>query len=652
MKIKVIIFLAILSVLQVSCDDFLDVVPDDIATIDNAFTIREQAEKYLFTCYSYIPNHADVRKNPAFLAGDEFWVSNYFRDYQAGGFDSPFRILTGEQNADDPILDFWRGVNGGEDLYRGISDCNIFLEKIHDVPNMDDAEKQKWIAEVKFLKAYFHFWLVRMYGPIAIKDFNVPVNAPESEVNVFRNTIDECFDYVVGLMDEVLASPYLPDQVEDAVTENGRICKSIVHAIKAEVLVTAASPLYNGNPLYSNMNDSRGINIFNAEKSEEEKQERWNQAVQACKEAIDFAENIGHSLYEYNSFEYQMSDTTRAKLSIRNAITEKWNSEIIWGNSNALGSKSIYTPTGTFLLQMQGFPRGLDPKRVANTTKVGNLAVTLKMAKLFYTNNGVPIDEDVTWEYNDRLDVLPVPESHKYYMKEGYNTIKFNLNRELRYYASLTFDGCLYYGMGELDDKKSYYAQVKKGQPAGNFIEFSTNLTGFWPKKLTHFKSSLHSGSSGFTTLDYAWPVMRLSNLYLLYAEALNESGNNAESLVYLNKVRTRAGIPNVQDAWTNFSKYPNKFTTKEGLREIIQQERSIELAFEGQRFWDVKRWNLADEYFNEPITGWNTRAKEEKDYYKEQLLFQPVFLLKDYFWPIMHKETLSNNNLIQNYEW
>ena len=94
------------------------------------------------------------------------------------------------------------------------------------------------------------------------------------------------------------------------------------------------------------------------------------------------------------------------------------------------------------------------------------------------------------------------------------------------------------------------------------------------------------------------------------------------------------------------------KYETVDGRREIIQQERGIELAFEAQRFWDLRRWKLAYQEQNKPITGWNTQYSTNEDYYTEQLIYAQEFRIRNYFWPILDKELYSNKNLVQNYGW
>ena len=97
----------------------------------------------------------------------------------------------------------------------------------------------------------------------------------------------------------------------------------------------------------------------------------------------------------------------------------------------------------------------------------------------------------------------------KYFIKEGYTTASINFDREVRYYASLGFDGAVWFGQGVTDETKPIYVQCKQGQSAANQISNSWNETGIWPKKLVHFKSVVGQ-TSGFTKITYPFPVMRL----------------------------------------------------------------------------------------------------------------------------------------------
>ncbi len=334
-------------VLLYGCNDFLDVTPDNIATIDYAFRLRSTAERFLFTCYSYMPNQGSLNENPALLGGDELWLV-------ATNANNAWQIARGNQRVVNPYVNAWQGAQGSKDLYQGIRECNVFLENIHLVPDMSDFEKARWIAEVKFLKAYYHYYLIRMYGPIVLIKENLPVSASPEEVRIPRSPVDECFGYVVQLLDEAL--PDLPDRIEFEVSELGRITKAINLSLKAKVLVTAASPLFNGNPDYKGFTNEDGAPLFNTTPDET----KWEKAAAACKVAIDFCDSLGHELYTYQPqfLQYNLSDTTITQMSIRNAFNEKWNSEVIWAN----------TSSQIVGLQGNATPRGLDPALVANST--------------------------------------------------------------------------------------------------------------------------------------------------------------------------------------------------------------------------------------------------------------------------------------------
>ena len=150
--------------------------------------------------------------------------------------------------------------------------------------------------------------------------------------------------------------------------------------------------------------------------------------------------------------------------------------------------------------------------------------------------------------------------------------------------------------------------------------------------------------------------MARLSELYLNYAEALNEfSGPSPEVYNSLNIIRERAGIPSVEDAWSDatIALTPNKHTSQDGLREIIQQERMIELAFEGHRYYDIRRWKLAEKYFTTPIQGWSVDEDSEANYYQIMDVSQRSFSVpRDYLQPISFIELSKNPNLVQNPGW
>lgn len=630
------------TLLTISCSDYLDVVPDNVATIDNAFTNRYNAEKFLFTCYSYLPNHTSLSTNPAFFGGYEMWMLNdeLTWPYVQGGTNQYAYFMARDgQTANSPYINTWEGLRGGVDLWTGIRDCNIFLENIHLPRDIDDEERERWIAEVKFLKAYYHFYLFRQYGPIPIVDQNLPVSTDVDEVAIYRNTVEEVTEYIVNLLDE--AAAVLPTIIENTTEEMGRITKPIALALKAKLLTLVASPLFNGNSNYTNVVDNRGIHLF----PQEYDANKWSVAAAAIKEAITCAEENGVELYYFKSIGFDnLSESTKAKLNIRGSVTERWNPEIIWGSTQSTS----------------GLQKSLAHRQVGLTAVAAYVACvgnpTIRTVERFYSKNGVPIEEDNSWDYANRYDVRNSTANEKFLIKEGFTTAKLNFDREIRYYASLYFDGSMVYGNGvntENDYSKINYTSMKNGSMSGRFTNNMYSATGYGVKKLVHPNSVV--GNTSFTNYEFSFPIIRLSDLYLLYAEALNEvkSTPDNEVFFYIDKVRERASLGGVVESWANYSSVPTKPLTKTGMREIIHQERLIELAFEGQSYWDLLRWRKAQQEFSKPILGWNVLGKEVSDYYQMRTIFTPnVFNIKNYFQPIRNYELSVNNNLVQNYGW
>lgn len=627
---------ALLVLTTAGCRKYLDIVPDNVATIDNAFKMRADAEKYLFTCYNNLPQFGNEGADPGFMTGDEF-ATVYPVLGNING--SLYRIARGEQNIVSPIANFWDGK-----YFQALRECNIFLENVDKVRDLTDFEKKRWVAEVKFLKAYYHYYLLRMYGPIPIIKKNLPISASVEEVKVKRQHVDSVFNYTISLIDE--AAQDLPVILPNEFSELGRITKPIALAIKAEILTTAASPLYNGNQNYANFRNKDNEPLFSNTVSAE----KWQRAVQACREAITACEANGYKLYEFvpRSVTTKVSDSTQRLMSIRAAVTDKWNVELIWGASNSTGGggRGFQSLSQARLSPFTG--------TIPNESIGSMLAPPIHIAEMFYSNNGVPIEEDKTYQYGTRFTSLrKALKSERYYIREGYTTVQLNFDREPRFYADLGFDGGIWFGQGKNDDDNTWVLEGKLGQTGGRQGASLYSVTGYWPKKLANYNNTINDPAQQYNVEGYPFPIMRLADLYLLYAEALNESqGPSAEVYGWIDKVRVRAGLKGVVESWTKYSNKASKFSSKEGLREIIQRERLIELVFEGKRFWDLRRWKVAENYLQRSVNGWDIAQREAVNYYRVKPIYTSSFSLKDYFWPISENSLIVNPNLVQNPGW
>jgi hypothetical protein len=628
-----------------ACDDYLDIVPDNLATVEMAFNTRSSAEKFFATCYSYVPEYAHPIENFSLVAGDEIWY--YAENDFYMNNETSLRLAKGMQNVVDPYCDYWEGDRGGFNMFSSIRDCNIFIENLKDVPGLTVVERRRWAAEVKTLKAFYHFWLLRMYGPIPIIDTNVPVDADTEQARVMREPVDRVVDYIVNLIDEVIESGDLPATINSINTENGRLTLPAAKAIKAKVLMLAASPLFNGNTDYSGFVNEEGVELINTTYDSE----KWQHAMDATLDAIQEAEAAGHDLYAFTDLLPigEISDEVREELTLRGTITDRFNQEQIWGVG----------PNYTRQIQEWCQPRWTsDHAAEYNATKKSH-APTLNAVETFYSNNGVPIWEDKNWEYGERYDTLTISgdlaQEHKYYLQEGYTTARMHTYREPRFYASVGFDGGKWFSLEAEDGENIPSLNAKAGQLSGKSGFEIYSITGYFTKKLVNYQNIIERGNISIE--GYTFPIIRLSDLYLMYAEAANEvkAVPDEEVYKYIQEVRHKAGLDKGSDlktTWASFSTDSDKPLTKEGMREIIRQERLIEFAFEGKRFWDLRRWKMAQEYFSKPIRGWNIYAGDAQNFYQVKNIFYRDYLIKDYLWPISQNELLRNPNLIQNPGW
>lgn len=650
-KTTIITLFAGLSLLLTNCN-YLDIVPDNTVQVGSLFENREKALAALSTCYLYLPNYEKMHESMS-LAGDE-WVGRLDASVANNrGNTRGEKLMRGWNNSNDPILGYWAGSGGARSLYQGIRVCNIFFENIEDVPDLTPAEREDWIAQVKVLKAYYHFYLTRLYGPIVIADKNLEPFSSVEEVRQERQTVDSCFNYSLRLIDEVLFDANGNPRAELAIERDnayyGQIDQINARAIKAQILLTRASPLFNGNSEYfSNFKNKQGQLYFPMEY----KPEKWKEALEGIKQAIDYAEANGKKLYRFSGQpkfwdvdNFKTSEIIQSCYNKRFAIVNPWNEELLWGYSGL-----DYEGQG-------GFAHASNMRSVASPTTPEFawqwLGADYRMLELFHSKNGVPIEEDKTYEYDNRLQIVTIPSDnyHKGYMQAGEKTVGLHLNREPRFYAWMAVDRSVWRTHDVANDVKMRYNEFPGGRGSQHTTDFY--WTGIGVKKMVHPESGTGHWAR---VIKYPYPILRLSDLYLMYAEAYNEAnGPGQPAYDYLNKVRAVGGLKPVEEVWSNSAivKTPGKHQTKEGLREIIHRERIIELSFEGHKYFDVLRWKEADRYFLTPMKGWNITGVDPEQYYVQITLQPRVWQTpRDYLMPIPLWEMNRNPNLVQNPGW
>ncbi len=617
---KKIILIFIVSLILGSCN-YLDVVPENLVSYEDAYKGRVEAEKALFGLYNYVPNY-DAWRNNVEGVTDEFavppgWGAVWFphKNMWENSISASSLGFNYWTNTDSEGIYSYQQYN----MYEGIRYCHMFKNRIDKVPDLTENEKLQWKAEADFLIAFYHYYIMITHGPCPLVDDEQSFSGTGEDFFPFRATVDECTEFIVRYLDAAIAE--LPESVDRRYY--GKPTKIVAKALKAKFLTYMASPFWNGNPIseFSNLTDSRGIKLFPpADES------KWQRALTALEDAINSAHAQGASLYQYSGGKPSAWDSwteqDKKEATNRYKIVDKWNSEIIWGYAVTSDFNSSWSG--------QGLRTSIGPTRPLNSVEA-----TIESVERFFTKNGLPIDVDPEYDYANRYSVV-----------EGDSTAYLNRNRDPRFYSSLGFDR----GKYEFNSK-TFIVNHRKGEFHG-LLEGVNDCgpTGYVFKKFVHPDS--YVDATTINAVKYSFPIIRLADLYLLYAEAYNELNGNlsGKGLEYLNEVRRRAGVPTLAEAWANV---PGGLPSgKEQMRKIIQQERYNELAYEYSWYFDMRRWCVAENYLNKPVHGWNVQGESLEDYNQLQWSYENLhraFSTKFYLLPIPQTELNVNYNLVQN---
>lgn len=618
----ILIFLFLAGV--VSCN-YLDVVPDEREKAEDAFEDVEAVERYLYSCYAYLPTPRSGSSSLDFMTGDEVITAFEHETFAA--------FPKGNYTASNPVISYWNT------FFKGLRQCYMLINNIDNVPNFPEEEKKDYIAQVKFLIAYYHFLLVRCYGPVIVISEEPDMLTLAKDFKP-RTPFDECVDFVCNKFDE--AALNLP--AARSIRQYGLATSVAAKALKAKMLLYAASPLFNGNSeYYSEFKDKEGKTLMPLVYEPG----KWKKAKDAYLEAIQFAEEKGYKLYmkdDYNNGNLEPVDPVQHRL--RYNIIESGNPEIIWADCRGEGYYGLQNKSTPF----------------CNASAWNGVAPTLAMLKRFYTKNGLPLEADPSVSMDHIYDIVPVDLAHASEAAVGQHTIRFNLDREPRYYAWIAFQGGFYeilssQSNGAYSEDPSYnqYSAEGKGKLVCNFLTGGNcarnnrkndySPTGYLNKKGVDPGFDVSKSLKG--PLNYPWPIVRLAELYLGYAESCVETGDLPQAKTYLNKIRQRAGIPTVEESWETIA---GKTLDKELLRSIVRNERQIEFYLENQNFWDLRRWKEAEKYFNVKAQGFDTRASDINSFAQVKTVdFERKFERHQYLLPIPLGDIQKNLKLVQN---
>ena len=589
MKLVKYIYIGCLSLMTLSsCSDYLDKESDTEATLELVFNDKDKLEGWLAGVQSGTPD--PYMGYGRFIGwdvlGDEITPSERWRQWNWKII--PFALGEWTSSSD------WDG-NYWSEFPKRIREANIFLREAHALPSqgISTTEIEYMKAECRFYKAYYYYLLANTYGGVPFKpDYIAPTDFTLSDLLVGQRPYTEIIDWCDK---ELLAvSKLLPAKYTEA-RKYGRVTSIMCLAVRARMLLFAASPLVNGNADYANFKNSDGENIF----APTYDATKWKYAAQACKELIDAAQNAGHELY----VETNADGTIDPFMSYQNMMLKRFDE----GNKEILFAR----PGGC---DYSDYERHATPSASGGS---GGLGVTQKLVDAFFMNNGLPITDSNSGYVQTGFSTSDVTLDNTQWdtkVNGGHittkNTYNMYCNREPRFYVTVSFNN-------------SYFTQEQRpfeffNGGKDNPHTHDAPQNGYLVRKKLSPNSNVKQGN-----IQYRPGILyRLGEAYLNYAEALNESDpGNADILIYLNKIRERAGVRQYTTGSTDNNFIHVNLNDQDAMRKLIHAERHVELCCEGLRYDDLRRWKEAEKELNGDFYGMNFNGKDAASFYQLSLI-------------------------------
>ena len=682
MKKSLFIYIVIAAaVCLTACDSFFDINTKDQATMQDVMSRSTSVRQYLARLYYYIPREENLRQfeGGTSVRSDEALHGRTTHE-EAGDWHYIRRGDYSSASSVDAVSgNFWNR------FYIAINECTTFINNLdydkEDPPSLIRCME----GEARFLRAYYYFSLFRHYGPVFIwMDENGKPITPDELIQantVDRNTVDENINFMISELDA--AKDLLPleiSEVASAGANMGRATKGAAMALKARILLYAASPLYNGQNgtgIYDGLVNSRGEKLFPAYDPT-----KWDLAAQAAKDIISVEKTDGETIqkmYRLTETGNPMTSFADAAKSYQSIWFNSWNTETIWGwwyrqwsdYQGSIGGEIAFSaPSG------------------GKICSIGYSLITPSLKLI----DAYPMAESgrypvVGYDGDDMLDysrpkVDPLSGYSATGWEDNYQQIidvdpswatpfkahKSTVGRDARFYASWIPNG-FWWPCKEPNGKTAPLRFTCYNNAAECTSPYSDtegcNRVGYCWRRLYKADNPLKE-TTDYTSISYVYPAFRLAEVYLAYAEACNEKPERdaKEAIKYIDMVRARSGLKGLNAAYPeiNFNSTGGTIagvtrTGQEWLRWIIRQERMVEFAFEGsQRHYDCNRNMLSVKEYN--VENWTLHVKADnyEDSYErvsdDFIGGRSVFRQRDYLFPFGSAQLAEMTNLTQNPGW
>lgn len=583
----------------VGCTDGYESEPVEKYTLDYVFNPTDSAGKkaiqYLYYAYNDINSkcmgHNRVSNDYLDAATDDA-ISSYFNDCDV------YRLAAGQFTVSN-----YPGAEIGWGTYwKAIRKANIIMANIDRVPfnfkyTRWDGERKPFNgtikAEARFIRALCYFEMVKRYGGVPLigdKVFDI-----EDDLELPRNSFADCIDFIVSELD--LAGEELRGLPTDDADNFGHApTKEACMALKARVLLYAASPLFNGNTIEPG---NELVGYTDADN------ERWGEAAKAAKAIIDTYGPEGSNTLSLTP------DFRQVFLNFYSSANPELIWFIPWGDN-----KNVETNNG---------PLGFS----GNASGNGRTCPTQDLVDAFPMLDGKAPGSREKYQKDD-------PRRSAYSWNRS--TEEQYENRDPRLAATVLRNGQRWLGVT--------LATYNKGGNNPTSGKSYTRTSYYMSKFMADYSSN---DQREYQSVKRVWVMLRYAEVLLNYAEAQNEYAG-ADQSVYnaIIALRQRAGIEPGDD--NLYGLQPGM--SKEEMRAIIHNERRCEMAFEEQRFWDIRRWREAEKIFADPVHGMTINLSNGKLIFNRTDLFNANWDNRRYLYPIPYSEVLKNSNMVQNPNW
>ncbi len=477
-------------------------------------------------------------------------------------------------------------------VWETVRRCWLLIDNIDNVPGLSDQEKKNMIAQAKCLAAARYFDLYSIYGGLPIIDRTY--TGTETSYETRRATAEQTAEFMVRLLDEAIPDlrwAYNGSTIDtDAANNTGRWTAAAAMALKAKILLFNASPLYNDDqPYYDGSSEAERDSIvwhggF--------KQERWQRALQACKDFFD--SNASNGNY------YGLNMATASKPTPED-YRQAYRMGYIYQGSREIIHRTAVTTTTSNKASYQ-WCNFVGPFGSSNGPFRNSYGPTEEYVEMFPWANGAPFN----WE-QDSIDGNIYGEKGQLFYKytQLKTSVKKEASRDPRLYENAIVNGqtlSLNWTTGKPEGDA--YELWVGGEHESNDVAIlgEDGKTQITEKDVARF-------STGYGTIKYYlgqeyygkfvhWVYLSYDEMLLMYAECLAQCGDLEGAIAKVDEVRARVGLKGLKFGQAAYkgdkSKLPN-LTTKEGVLSEILRERACELGMSNNRYYDMIRYKRTD---------------------------------------------------------